>query len=197
MRRVISIATAILTVVGIATTAAVPAQAASTPTIQQVSNKTPLPAGGQNVTLTGNYLTKVTAVIVGGSSATIVSKATKKLVFITPAHAQGRVSITLKYPGGKYVLADSMLYKPGPSRALVPLPWIPDTLKVGGKFSMQPGNAAWVVQTTSNTPATCTVAGLIVTAVHKGSCELQFTITVDTMDPTYRSRQALFDINIG
>jgi hypothetical protein len=101
------------------------------------------------------------------------------------------------YAGGSYVLKDAMIYKAGPTRALVPLPYIPETLKVGKAFSMQPGNKAWAIKITNSTPKICKVNGMLVTGLKKGECALSFDITVDSMDPTYRSRSALYFVTIN
>ncbi|MFM6962725.1 MAG: IPT/TIG domain-containing protein [Micrococcales bacterium] len=199
MRKLLAIIATAAVAFGIATVATAPAQAASTsPTILAVSNKTPLPAGGQNVILTGTNLNVVTSVLVDKSVAQVVSQVPTKLVFITPEHLAGRVGITLIYGTKKYVYGDSMVYKAGPTRALVPLPYIPDTLKVGASFSMVPGNPAWATTVVSKTPLTCTVdASLNVTGVKKGTCLLAFSIVLDTLDRTYRGRDAVYDVVIN
>lgn len=198
MRKLIAILAATIAVFGITTATSMPAQAASTPSILTVSNKNPLPAGGQNITLTGANLNVVTSVLVDTSVAQIVSQAATKLVFISPAHSAARVGITLVYGSKKYLYPDSLVYKAGLSRALVPLPFIPDTLKVGKTFSMVPGNAAWVTVVQSLTPLLCSVdSNLNVKGLKKGDCMLQFTITVDSMDPAYRSRTAMYDVTIN
>jgi len=198
VRKFAAIVTMVATMFALSAVSTAPANAApAKPTITQVSNKKPLPGGGQNVTLTGTNLSLVTTVYVDASVAQVVSKASSSLVFITPAHASGLVSITLLYSGGSYVLKDAMVYKAGPTRALVPIPYIPETLKVGKAFSMQPGNQAWVIKITNATPRVCRVSGMLVTGLRKGECSLSFDITVDSMDPTYRSRQALYFVTIN
>jgi hypothetical protein len=198
MRKFAAIVTMIATMFALSTVTTAPANAApAKPTITQVSNKKPLPAGGQNVSLRGTNLTVVTAVYIDNLNAQIVTKTASNLVFITPAHAEGLVSITLMHPAGSYVLKDAMLYKKGPSRALVPLPYIPETLKVGKAFSMQPGSKDWVITIKNGTPKICKVTGMLVTGLRKGECSLSFDITVDSMDSTYRSRQALYFVTIN
>jgi hypothetical protein len=198
VRKFAAIVTMIVTMFTLSAVSAGPANAApAKPTVTQVSNKKPLPAGGQNVTLRGTNLNVVTTVFVDNLSAQVVTKSSTSLVFITPPHAEGLVSITLIHPGGSYVFKDSMLYKKGPSRALVPLPFIPETLKVKRSFSMQPGSKDWVIKITNGTPKVCRVSGLLVTGLRKGECSLSFEITVDSMDPTYRSRQALYFVTIN
>ena len=198
MRKLGAIFAAVIAAFSIATATVVPAQAAAAPTVLTVSNKTPLPAGGQNMIVTGTNLNLVTGVIVDKSAAQIVSQVPTKLVFITPAHEAGRVSITFFYGAKKLIYKDSLVYKKGPSRALVPLPYIPDTLKVGKTFSMVPGNPAWATVVLSRTPNTCTVdSALNVKGVAKGTCLLQISITLDTMDPTYRGRDAVYDVVIN
>jgi hypothetical protein len=196
MRKLAAIVTMIATMFALSTTTAATAAPAK-PSITQVSNKKPLPAGGQNITLRGTNLTLVTSVYVDTANAQVVTKTATSLVFISPAHAQGLVSITLMYAGGSYVLKDAMVYKTGPTRALVPLPYIPETLKVGKAFSMQPGNSAWAIKIVNATPKICKVSGMLVTGLRKGECSLSFDITVDSMDPTYRSRQALYFVTIN
>jgi hypothetical protein len=196
MRKFAAIVTMIATMFALST-ATVASAAPAKPSISQVSNKKPLPAGGQNITLTGTNLTLVTSVYVDANSAQVVSKSAGSLTFISPAHVPGLVTITLMYASGSYELKDAMLYKAGPSRALVPLPYIPESLKVGKAFSMQPGNSAWVISIKNNTPSICRVNGMLVTGLKKGECSLLFDITVDTMDPTYRSRQALYFVTIN
>jgi hypothetical protein len=198
VRKFAAIVTMVATMFALSAVSTAPANAApAKPTITQVSNKKPLPGGGQNVTLRGTNLSTVTGVYVDNLNAQVVTKSAAELVFITPAHASGLVSITLMYSGGTYVLKDAMVYKAGPTRALVPIPYIPETLKVGKAFSMQPGNQAWVIKITNATPKVCKVSGMLVTGLRKGECSLSFDITVDSMDPTYRSRQALYFVTIN
>jgi hypothetical protein len=197
MRKFISIIALLASVAGLSVTVA-PAQATTAvPAILQVSNKKPLPAGGQNITLFGRNLNVVTAVIIDKSPATIVSKTATNLVFITPPHAEGRVNITLRYGTRSYVLRDSLLYKASANRVLVPLPFIPETLRVGRNVSMKPGNPAWQVTVTTDTPTVCSISGLVVTGLRRGECALSLDIEVPTMDITYRSRQALYFITIN
>ena len=198
MRKFAAVVTMIATMFTLSAVSVAPANAApAKPTITQVSNKKPLPGGGQNVTLSGTNLNLVTTVYIDNLSAQVVTKNSTSLVFITPAHPEGLVSITLIYPSGSFVFKDSMLYKKGPTRALVPLPFIPETLKVGRTFSMQPGNKDWAISIKNGTPRICRVSGMVVTGLRKGECSLSFDITVDTMDPTYRSRQALYFVTIN
>jgi hypothetical protein len=196
MRKFIAAVAMIASVLGFSIAAA-PANAATAPSILQVSNKKPLPAGGQNITLYGANLTLVTGVVVDKSNATIVSKAATKLTFITPAHSNGLASISLKYGTKTYVLKDALLYKDSANRVLAPLPYIPETLKVGKTVEMTPGNSAWQVVVTTDTPAVCSVSGLVVTGLKKGECSLNIDVNVDTMDRTYRSRSALYFITIN
>lgn len=196
MRKFIAAAAMIASVLGFSISA-VPANAASAPVILQVSNKKPLPAGGQNITLYGSNLQLTTSVIVDKSVATIVSKAATKLTFITPAHMNGLASISLKYGSKTYVLKDALLYKDSANRVLAPLPYIPESLKVGRTVSMTPGNPAWQVVVTTDTPNICSVNGLVVKALKKGECSLSIDMNVDTMDRTYRSRSALYFITVN
>ena len=196
MRKFIAAVAMIASVLGFSIAAA-PANAATAPSILQVSNKKPLPAGGQNITLYGANLTLVTGVVVDKSNATIVSKAATKLTFITPAHSNGLASISLKYGTKTYVLKDALLYKDSANRVLAPLPYIPETLKLGKTVEMTPGNSAWQVVVTTDTPAVCSVSGLVVTGLKKGECSLNIDVNVDTMDRTYRSRSALYFITIN
>ena len=197
MRKFISAVTLIASVLGFSIAAA-PAQAApAVPSIQQINIKKPLPAGGQNITLFGKNLNVVTAVIIDKTQATVVSKSGTSLTFISPPHAEGRVNISLKYGTKTYVLRDSLLYKASANRVLVPLPFIPETLKVGRTVSMLPGSSAWKVTVTTTSPSICSITGLVVTALRKGECALSLDVEVDTMDPTYRSRQALYFITIN
>ena len=196
MRKFIAAVAMIASVLGFSIAAA-PANAATAPSILQVSNKKPLPAGGQNITLYGANLTLVTGVVVDKSNATIVSKAATKLTFITPAHSNGLASITLKYGTKTYVLKDALLYKDSANRVLAPLPYIPETLKLGKTVEMTPGNSAWQVVVTTDTPAVCSVTGLVVKGLKKGECSLSIDVNVDTMDRTYRSRSALYFITIN
>jgi hypothetical protein len=197
MRLFISAVTLIASVLGFSIAAA-PAQAApAVPSIQQINIKKPLPAGGQNITLFGKNLNVVTAVIIDKTQATVVSKSGTSLTFISPPHAEGRVNISLKYGTKTYVLRDSLLYKASANRVLVPLPFIPETLKVGRTVSMLPGSSAWKVTVTTTSPSICSITGLVVTALRKGECALSLDVEVDTMDPTYRSRQALYFITVN
>ena len=197
MRKLISIVTLVASVLGLSLVAT-PAQAApAVPSILQVNNKKPLPAGGQNITLYGKNLSVVTAVIIDKTQATIVSKSSTNLIFITPAHAEGLVNISLKYGTKTYVLRDSLLYKDSANRVLAPLPYIPETLKVGRTVSMIPGNSTWKVVVTTDTPRICLITGLVVKALRKGECALSIDVEVDTMDRTYRSRQALYFITVN
>lgn len=197
MRKFISAVTLIASVLGFSIAAA-PAQAApAVPSVQQINIKKPLPAGGQNITLFGKNLNVVTAVIIDKTQATVVSKSGTSLTFISPPHAEGRVSISLKYGTRTVVVRDSLLYKASANRVLVPLPFIPETLRVGRTVSMLPGNSAWNVTVTTTSSNVCSITGLVVTALRKGECALTLDIEVPTMDPTYRSRQALYFITIN
>ncbi len=197
MRKFIAAVAMIASVLGMSVAAA-PANAATpVPKILQVSNKKPLPAGGQNITLYGTNLNLVSAVIVDKTTATMVSKEATKLVFITPAHANGLANISLKYGSKTYVLKDALLYKDSANRVLAPLPYIPETLKVGRTVSMTPGNSAWQVVVTTDTPTICSITGLEVKALKKGECALNIDVNVDTMDRTYRSRSALYFITVN
>jgi len=199
MRKLLAIAAAAAAVIGFTTATVAPAQAASTPTILTISNRTPLPAGGQNEIVTGTNLNLVTSVVVDKAPGRIVSQTATKLVFILPAHALGKTGITLYYGTNKtYAYPNSLVYKVGPSRALVPLPYIPDTLKVGATFSMVPGEPAWATTVTSLTPTLCSVdSALNVKALKKGTCQLQISIVLDTMDPNYRGRDAMYDLTVN
>lgn len=197
MRKFISALALIASVVGLSVATA-PAQAATVvPAIQQINIKKPLPAGGQNITLFGKNLNVVTSVIVDKSEATIVSKNSTNLTFISPPHVEGLVSIFLKYGTKTYVYRDSLLYKASANRVLVPLPFIPETLRVGRTVSMTPGNPAWIVSVTTTSTRICSVNGLVVKALRKGECAMTLDIEVPTMDPTYRSRQALYFITVN
>ena len=197
MRKLISIVTLVASVLGLSLVAT-PAQAApAVPSILQVNNKKPLPAGGQNITLYGKNLSVVSSVIIDKTTATIVSKSSTNLTFITPAHAEGLVAISLKYGTKTYVLKDALLYKDSANRVLAPLPYIPETLKAGRTVSLLPGNSAWKVVVTTDTPKTCSITGLVVKALRKGECALTIDVEVDTMDRTYRSRQALYFITVN
>lgn len=197
MRKLISIVTLVASVLGLSLVAT-PAQAApAVPSILQVNNKKPLPAGGQNITLYGKNLSVVSSVIIDKTAATIVSKSSTNLTFITPAHAVGLVNISLKYGTKTYVLKDALLYKDSANRVLAPLPYIPETLKAGRTVSLLPGNSAWKVTVTTDTPKTCSITGLVVKALRKGECALTIDVEVDTMDRTYRSRQALYFITVN
>lgn len=197
MRKFISAVTLIASVLGFSIAAA-PAQAApAVPSIQQINIKKPLPAGGQNITLFGKNLNVVTAVIIDKTPATIVSKSALSLTFISPPHAEGRVNVSLKYGTKTYVLRDSLLYKASANRVLVPLPFIPETLRVGRTVSMLPGNSAWKVTVTTTSTRICSITGLVVRALRKGECALSIDMEVDTMDTTYRSRQALYFITVN
>ena len=79
----------------------------------------------------------------------------------------------------------------------MPLPFIPETLKAGRTVSMTPGNPAWKVTVTTTSTRICSITGLVVKALRKGECALSLDVEVDTMDPTYRSRQALYFITVN
>ena len=83
------------------------------------------------------------------------------------------------------------------NRVLAPLPYIPETLKVGKTVEMTPGNSAWQVVVTTDTPTVCSIDGLVVKALKKGECSLNIDVNVDTMDRTYRSRSALYFITVN
>jgi hypothetical protein len=136
-------------------------------------------------------------VVVDKTTATIVSKSATALTFISPAHAEGLVAISLKYGTKTRVVKDALLYKGSANRVLAPLPYIPETLKAGRTVSMLPGNSTWKVVVTTDTPAICSITGLVVTAVRKGECALTIDVEVPTMDTTYRSRQALYFITVN
>lgn len=65
------------------------------PTITNYTPSSGPTVGGTSVTITGANLTFVDAVMVGGVTCTIVSKAATTLVFKTPAHAAGAVTFSL------------------------------------------------------------------------------------------------------
>ena len=195
MRKIVSILSAAAMLFGLVAIST-PAQAAAKPTFISVSNKQPVTGGGQNITINGTNLNLVTSVVIDKSTAQIVSKAPAKLIFVSPAHSEGRVGITLKYTGGSLVIDDSLLYKAVTRRALAPTPYIPDSLRVGASFTLTPGVPSWGVVVTTTSKA-CTVAGLVVTGVSKGACALSIEITVDSMDPNWRSRSAYYDLTIN
>jgi hypothetical protein len=197
MRKLISAVTMIALVLGFSVAAAPANAAPAVPSVLQVNNKKPLPAGGQNITLFGTNLNVVTAVVIDKTAATVVSKSATALTFITPAHAEGLVAISLKYGTKTKVVKDALLYKASLNRVLAPLPYIPETLKVGRTVSMLPGNATWKVVVTTDTPTICSITGLVVKALRKGECALSLDVEVPTMDTTYRSRQALYFITVN
>jgi hypothetical protein len=197
MRKLISTVAMIASVLGFSIAAAPANAATAVPSVLQVDNKKPLPAGGQNITLFGKNLNVVTAVVIDKTAATIVSKSATNLTFITPAHAEGLVSISLKYGTKTKVIKDSLRYKASLNRVLAPLPYIPETLKVGRTVSMLPGNSTWKVVVTTDTPTICSITGLVVTAVRKGECALTIDIEVPTLDTTYRGRQGLYFITVN
>jgi hypothetical protein len=197
MRKLIATVAMIASVLGFSLAAAPANAATAVPSILQVNNKKPLPAGGQNITLFGSNLNVVTAVVVDKTTATIVSKSATALTFISPAHAEGLVAISLKYGTKTKVVKDALLYKASANRVLAPLPYIPETLKAGRTVSMLPGNSTWKVIVTTDTPKTCSITGLVVTALRKGECALTIDVEVPTMDTTYRSRQALYFITVN
>jgi hypothetical protein len=197
MRKLIATVAMIASVLGFSLAAAPANAAPAVPSILQVNNKKPLPAGGQNITLFGTNLNVVTSVVIDKTTATIVSKSATALTFISPAHTEGLVAISLKYGTKTKVVKDALLYKGSLNRVLAPLPYIPETLKVGRTVSMLPGNATWNVVVTTDTPKTCSITGLVVTALRKGECALTIDVEVPTMDTTYRSRQALYFITVN
>jgi hypothetical protein len=197
MRKLISAVAMIALVLGFSVAAAPANAAPAVPSILQVNNKKPLPAGGQNITLYGKNLNVVTAVVIDKTAATVVSKSATALTFISPAHAEGLVAISLKYGTKTKVVKDALLYKASLNRVLAPLPYIPETLKVGRTVSMLPGNATWIVVVTTDTPKICSITGLVVKALRKGECALSLDVEVPTMDTTYRSRQALYFITVN
>jgi hypothetical protein len=197
MRKFISAVTLIASVLGFSIAAA-PAQAATAvPSITQININKPLPAGGQNITLFGKNFSVVSQVIIDKTTATIVSKTATTLTFISPPHAEGRVNVSLKYGTKTYVLRGGLLYKASLNRVLVPLPFIPETLRAGRTVSMQPGNSAWKVTVSTTSTRICSITGLEVKALRRGECALSIEIEVPTMDPTYRSRQALYFITVN
>ena len=197
MRKLIATVAMIASVLGFSLAAAPANAAPAVPSILQVNNKKPLPAGGQNITLFGTNLNVVTSVVIDKTTATIVSKSATALTFISPAHNEGLVAISLKYGTKTKVVKDALLYKGSLNRVLAPLPYIPETLKVGRTVSMLPGNSTWKVIVTTDTPKTCSITGLVVTALRKGECALTIDVEVPTMDTTYRSRQALYFITVN
>jgi hypothetical protein len=197
MRKFISAVTLFASVLGFSIAAA-PAQAATAvPSITQININKPLPAGGQNITLFGKNFSVVSEVIIDKTTATIVSKTATTLTFISPPHAEGRVNVSLKYGTKTYVLRGGLLYKASLNRVLVPLPFIPETLRAGRTVSMQPGNSAWKVTVSTTSTRICSITGLEVKALRRGECALSIEIEVPTMDPTYRSRQALYFITVN
>jgi hypothetical protein len=197
MRKFISVVSLLASVLGFSVIAS-PAQAApAAPSILQVSNTRPLPAGGQNIILYGKNLNVVTAVIIDKTQAAIVSKSSTTLVFISPPHAEGRVNISLKHGAKTYVLRDALRYKYSPYAPLAPLPFIPETLRAGRTVSLAPFDSNWKVTVTTTSTRICSVTGLVVKALRRGECALLIDIDVPYTDRNFRSREALYFITVN
>lgn len=197
MRKLISVVTLIACVYGFLI-ASIPAKAApAVPSILQVDNKRPLPAGGQNITLFGKNLNVVTSVSVDKLQATIVAQSRTSLTFISPPHEEGQADVSLSYGPKTSVFRNALSYKASAQRVPVPLPFIPETLRVGRNFSILPTNSDWKIKATTTTNRICSVTGLVVKALRKGECAISMVVDAPVMDRTYRSRLALYFIIIN
>lgn|GEM_PF-3641661 len=87
---------------------------AAAPSITGVSPNNGASAGGTSVTLTGTSFDCASAVTLGGSAATIVSKSPTSLSVTTPAHAAGAVNVAVTTPGGTATLTNGFTYTAPP-----------------------------------------------------------------------------------
>jgi hypothetical protein len=67
-------------------------------------------AGGTSVTITGTNLSGVTAVTFGGSAAAITHTTATSITVTTPAHAAGKVDVTVTTPGGRTTATAAYTY---------------------------------------------------------------------------------------
>ncbi len=83
--------------------------------------------GGQQVTIVGTGLQRVSQVLFDNSSCTIVSGAKKSLSCVTPAHSDGYVNVSLKYaPNQTFVIPNAFqYYTPPPPEPPPPAPSSP------------------------------------------------------------------------
>jgi hypothetical protein len=88
------------------------ADAVAKPKVTKVSPKSGSTKGGTTVTVTGSGFVKVKKVTVGGIKATKVKVlSTKLLRFRVPAHAAGKVTITITTAKGKVTKKSAFTYK--------------------------------------------------------------------------------------
>ncbi len=80
------------------------------PTLSSIGTLTGSTAGGATVTLSGTNLSGATAVTFGGTSSSITSATSTSVDVITPAHAEGAVSVVITTPGGSASLASAFTY---------------------------------------------------------------------------------------
>ena len=84
---------------------------AAAPTITTALPWAGPPAGGTNVTLTGQYFTGATAVAFGGVAATGVTvKSDTQITCTTPASAAGFVAVSVTTPNGTGIFANGFFY---------------------------------------------------------------------------------------
>lgn len=142
--RLIAVVRALLAAILLATTlnavTGSPAHAVAKAKVSTVSPKTGSTKGGTTVTITGSGFTKVKKVTVGGVKATKVKVlSSKKLRFRTPAHAAGKVTITITTAKGKITKRSAFTYKT-PAKTVIPPATPPATPPVAPPVNTLPAS---------------------------------------------------------
>ncbi|MCE1174500.1 MAG: IPT/TIG domain-containing protein [Propionibacteriales bacterium] len=128
------------------------ADAVAKPKITKVSPKTGSTKGGTTVTITGSGFVKVKKVTVGGVKATKVKVlSSKKLRFRTPAHAAGKVTITITTAKGKVTKKSAFTYKKPATPTPTPVPPPTNTLTRSGPITATSGQTITGLHITSTT----------------------------------------------
>lgn len=187
MRKLAIAVTAIASMIGLSISVA-PAQAAGAkPVIESLSYRTPDIRGGQYIQIGGQNLNTVTQVLVDSNPASIVNQTSNTLMFVTPSHDEAYATLTLFSPSGQVSQIDAFSYRPGSRRALAPVPYIPETFKVGKTYKLLPFENTLAVVAKSFTPKICTVSGLTLKAIKKGSCNLSVAVNIKGANAKFRS----------
>lgn len=187
MRKLFVAVTAIATVIGLSISVA-PAQAAGAkPIIESLSYRTPDVRGGQYIQIGGQNLNTVTQVLVDSNAVSIVNQTANTLMIVTPAHDEAYATLTLFSPSGQVSQLDAFSFRPGSRRALAPVPYIPETLKVGKTFKFVPFESTLTVVAKSTTPKICTVIGPNLKSIKKGSCNLSIAVNIQGNNAKFRS----------
>jgi hypothetical protein len=123
------------------------------PVLLAISPTQGLPAGGEDITLTGTDLTGTSSVMFGPNPATaIVVRSATTVTCVAPAGTLGVVDVSVTTPGGSDTLATSYTYTDAP----LPLPTVTAILPDNG---LPAGGMAVVITGTNLTDATEVLIG--------------------------------------